>query len=144
MLSTVFRHTHRVTYADCTLGNHIYYARYLDLIEAARSEFFRWLGHPLLILQAQEMLFPVIEARLHYRAPARYDDVLEIEYGPVAVERVRVNFAARITRPADGKVILEAETFHVCTSLAEKPRRLPEALAAQLKALCPVVAAPTT
>jgi acyl-CoA thioester hydrolase len=137
MSNVPFRHPHRVSYADCTLGNHIYYARYLDLMEAARGEFFRWLGHPLLQLQAEERLFPVIEARLRYKAPARYDDVLDIELWPTLVERVRLNFAARIVRPADGKLILEAETDHVCTSLAEKPRRLPEELAAKLKALCP-------
>jgi hypothetical protein len=33
-----FRHTHRVTYAECTVGNHIYYARYLDLLEAAKVD----------------------------------------------------------------------------------------------------------
>jgi acyl-CoA thioesterase FadM len=31
----VFVHRHRVHYAECTLGNHIYYARYLDLLEDA-------------------------------------------------------------------------------------------------------------
>jgi len=30
----MFVHTHRVTYAECTVGNHIYHARYLDLLEA--------------------------------------------------------------------------------------------------------------
>lgn len=143
MSDSVFRYLHRVTYADCTLGNHIYYARYLDLLEAARGEFFRWLGHPLLQLQSQ-WLFPVLEARLRYKAPARYDDVLEITVWPVLVERVRLNFASRIVRPADGKLILEAETDHVCTSLEDKPRRLPEELAAKLRALLPPSPAPTT
>lgn len=139
-----FRHAYRVTYADCTLGNHVYYARYLHLLEFARSEFFRSLDHPLLALQGREILFPVIEVRLRYKTPARYDDMLEIELTPVLVERVRLNFAGRITRPADGKLILEGETFHVCTSLADKPRRIPEELAGRLKALCPVTAVPGT
>lgn len=39
-----FRYRHRVTYADCTVGNHIYYGRYLDLLEAARGEWFRSMG----------------------------------------------------------------------------------------------------
>jgi len=33
----------------------------------------------------------------------------------------------------NGKLILEAETFHVCTGLNEKPRRVPEELVEQLK-----------
>ena len=140
----LFHHTHRVSYAECTLGNHVYYARYLDLLEEARGEFFRWLGHPLLQLQAQETIFPVVAVRLNYKAPARYDDVLEIAYWPTLVERVRLNFAARITRSTDGRLILEAETDHVCTSLAEKPRRVPAELATKLLTLRPPAqAAPT-
>ncbi|MGN6552400.1 MAG: hypothetical protein ACTHLW_01530 [Verrucomicrobiota bacterium] len=34
-----FRHDHRVAYAECTVGNHIYYGRYLDVLESARGEF---------------------------------------------------------------------------------------------------------
>lgn len=143
MSAAPFRHPHRVTYADCTLANHIYYARYLDLLEAARGEFLRALGHPLLTLQTEGILFPVIEAQLRYKAPARYDDVIEIELWPSLAERVRLNFSARITRPADGKLILEAETLHVCTSLADKPQRLPEPLASRLKdRLAPSVIVP--
>src|ERR1041385_2515001 len=130
MTAEPFRHTHRVTYAECTLGNHVYYARYLDLLEAARGEFFRHLGEPLLQWQEREVIFPVVECRLRYRAPARYDDVLTIEVWLTALDRVRLNFGYRVTK--DGAtVILDAETFHVCTGLNEKPKRLPEDLAAR-------------
>ena len=51
MPSAIFSHAHRVTYAECTSGNHIYYGRYLELMEAARGEFFRHLGKPFLVLK---------------------------------------------------------------------------------------------
>jgi acyl-CoA thioester hydrolase len=126
-----FRHVHRVTYADCTVGNHIYYSRYLDLLEAARGEFFRQLGTTLLEWQARDTLFPVVECRLRYKAPARYDDVLTIEVWPVTAERIRLNFAYRISNQIES-LILEGETLHVCTGLNEKPRRLPEDLVEKL------------
>lgn len=81
-----FRHPHRVSYAECTVGNHIYHARYLDLLEAARGEFLRALGPTVLELQERDCIFPVIEARLRYKAPARYDDLLTIEAWVTAVE----------------------------------------------------------
>lgn len=129
-----FCHTHRVTYADCTIGNHIYYARYLDLLEAARGAFFREQAIRLADLQEQGVIFPVIECHLRYKSPARYDDVLSIAVWPCAVERVRLNFAYLITS-ASGKAVLEAETFHVCTGLNEKPKRLPPDLANRLTPL---------
>jgi acyl-CoA thioester hydrolase len=135
-MSEPFRHLHRVTYAECTIGDHIYHSRYLDLLEAARGEFMRSSGTTVLEWQERDFIFPVIEARLRYRLPARYDDVLTIEVWPILVERVRLNFGHRILNQ-DGKLILEAETFHACTSREEKPKRLPEELAAKLRSILP-------
>ena len=126
-----FRYHHRVTYAECTVGNHIYHSRYLDLLEAARGEFLRALGTTVLALQDADYIFPVIEARLIYKFPARYDDLLTIEVRPTLVERVRLNFGHRILNQ-DGKLILEAETFHCCTSHDEKPKRLPAEMVEKL------------
>jgi acyl-CoA thioester hydrolase len=131
-MTAPFRHPHRVSYAECTLGNHVYHSRYLDWLEAARGEFIRALGSTVLQWQERDVIFPVIEARLRYKSPARYDDLLAIEVWPAAIERVRLNFAHRIINQ-DGKLILEAETFHVCAGVNEKPKRLPEELAEKLK-----------
>ena len=119
-----FRHIHRVSYAECTVGDHIYHSRYLDLLEAARGEFMRALGRPVLALQDADYIFPVIEARLCYKFPARYDDLLTIEVWPTLVEKVRVNFGHRVLNQ-NGKLILDAKTFHCCTGLDEKPKRVP-------------------
>jgi acyl-CoA thioester hydrolase len=131
-MAEIFRYEHRVTYAECTVGDHIYHSRYLDLLEAARGEFMRSLGTTVLELQAADFIFPVIEARLHYKFPARYDDLLTIEVRPTLVERVRLNFGHRATNQ-NGKLILEAETFHACTSRDEKPKRLPAELVGKLQ-----------
>ena len=130
-MAELFRHTHRVTYADCTVGDHIYHSRYLDLLEAARGEFMRSLGQTVLALQNADYIFPVIEARLRYKFPARYDDRLVIEVWMTLVQRVRLNFGHRVLNQ-NGKLILEAETFHACTSREEKPKRLPEKLVEKL------------
>ena len=57
---------------------------------------------------------------------------MTIEVWVTAIEKVRLNFGHRILNQ-DGKLILEAETFHVCTSREEKPKRLPEEVAEKLK-----------
>lgn len=131
MSAQIFRHIYRVVYADCTLGNHIYYARYLDLFEAARGEFFRYLGVPLFKLHEQDTLFPVIECHLRYKSPARYDDVLTIEVWPTLVHGARLNFGFRILKE-EKNVVVAGETFHVCTGVNEKPKRLPVELAEKL------------
>ncbi len=141
MSANDFRHRHRVTYADCTLSNHVYYGRYLEILEAARGEFLRHLGGTFQEWQERGLMFPVIEAQLRYKALARYDDVLAVEVWVTAAEKVRLNFAFRVANQA-GTLVLEAETRHVCMSLDEKMKRLPAELVNALKPhLRPPVAA---
>jgi len=133
-MTAAFIYQHRVTYADCTLGNHIYHARYLDLLEAARGALFRHLGFSFLQFQNQELIFPVLESHLYYQSPARYDDLIDIHLWPTLAHGPRLNFAYQITRAAD-TLILKAETLHVCTNLQDKPKRLPKELITALEPL---------
>src|SRR5207248_6711926 len=103
------------------------YGRYLAFLEEARGELFRYLGAPFLRWQQEDTIFPVVECRLRYKAPARYDDSLTVEVWLTALEKVRLNFAYRVLNQAQNE-IAEASTFHVCTGLDEKPKRLPEEL----------------
>ncbi len=132
MSHQMFTHTHRVTYAECTIGNHVYYARYLDLLETARGEFFRALGMTFQQLHDNGTVFPVIEARLRYKGAARYDDVLRIEIWLSELERVRMNFSYRILNET-GKLLVDANTLHACASPDEKLKRLPEELLEKLR-----------
>jgi acyl-CoA thioester hydrolase len=127
MSVSVFQHQHRVVYAECTVGNHVYYARYLDMLEEARGEFFRKAGWPLLALQESGTAFPVIGVEIAYQGPARYDDLLSIELWLTEMRGARLNFGFRI-RHAGGSTLAEGHTRHVCASLDEKPRRLPKEL----------------
>lgn len=124
MSENVFRWDYRVSYADCTVGNHVYYSRYLDLLERARGEFFRHIGKPLADLQREDTSFPVLECQLKYHAPARYDDLLTIEVSLTAAKGVRLVFRHRILAQSS-RCLVECETVHVCASIEGKPKRLP-------------------
>jgi acyl-CoA thioester hydrolase len=82
------------------------------MLEEARGEMFRSLGKTLASLQEVDTIFPVVEARLKYKAPARYDDVLRIEIWLTELGKVRLNFAYRILKH-DGALLVEGETWHV-------------------------------
>lgn len=127
----MFVYRTRIQYADCTVGNHVYYGRYLDLLEAARGELLRSVGEPFLKWQERGVIFPVFEVRLRYREAARYDDEVAVELELSRLRKAFLHFACRITR-ADGAVVLEGETRHVCTGLDEKPRSVPPELVAAL------------
>lgn len=135
-MAAPFRFRHRVTYAECTVGNHVYYARYLDILEAARGEFFRVAGAPLAVLQAQDVIFPAVEAHLHYESAARYDDELIVEVVMVELDRLKITFAYGVSNGRN-QIILTGRTCHVCTGLDEKPKRMPPELFNRLNATLP-------
>ena len=131
MSGQIFRHQHRVTYAECTVGNHIYYARYLNLLEEARGEFCRSIDEPLLKWQQADVIFPVVECRLRYKAPARYDDLLTIKLWLNSLERVRMEIGCKIINQIDAEILV-GSTTHACTTVNEQLRRIPEELVPKL------------
>lgn len=127
MSGSVFKHLHRVTYAECTVGNHVYYARYLDILEAARGEFFRQAGCPLLSLQQSGTAFPVVGLDISYKGMARYDDLVTVELFLTELAGARLTCGFRIVH-SDGSLLAEGETRHACASTDERPKRLPKDL----------------
>ena len=142
MNGQTFRHEHRVRYSECTLGNHVYYARYLDILEEARGEFFRSLGRTCLQWQEDDLIFPVLEARIRYKASARYDDAVTVELWLNQLEGVRLGFEYRLV--TGERLLAEASTAHVFASVREKPRRPPPELCRQLQSFLRLVASVST
>ena len=85
-MSSVFVHRLRVTYASCTLGNHVYYSRYLDFLEEARGELFRHLGRTFVQWQEAGLIFPVLEVQVLALGPA--DAARDGQYHRVAVRLI--------------------------------------------------------
>ena len=132
MTHKVFSRQQRITYSECTVGNHVYHARFLDLLERVRGEFFREIGCTFLSLQEQDVIFPVVECAMKFKAPARYDDLVTIEMWIAEMERVRLSFASRVL-DASGKALLETLICHGCTRINGRPRRLPATLVEGLR-----------
>lgn len=126
-----FLYRHRVTYSECTLGNHVYYGRYLEMFEQARGEFFRSLGQPFAALQERETIFPVTEVTLRYQGAARYDDEVLIEITVEDIGKVRLVLRYQVFN-GTGTLLVEGGTIQACTTLLDKPQRIPEELVSVL------------
>ena len=130
----VFEHRLRVMANDCTVGNHVYYSRYLDWLEAARTELFRAIGHPFGKLMESGLILPAIEAQLRYHQPARFDDRVVVRLWVAEISRTRIFFSGQILNADTGALLVTTATTHVCTNHEDKPQRLPPALATALAA----------
>jgi len=69
----------RIYYSDTDCGKVVYYANYLKYFEAGRTEMLRFNGIELEEFHSQGIIFVVVNVDIHYKAPARYNDLILIK-----------------------------------------------------------------
>lgn len=116
----------RVRYAETDQMGIAYYANHLVWFEVARTDWLRAAGLTYRKLEADGLFLPVIEAHCSYRAPARYDDALEVRAVARLVSPARLAFDYDITGP-DGAVA-SGSTVHVFTDGRGRPVRVPASI----------------
>jgi len=131
----------RVRYAETDQMGIVYYANYLVWFEIGRVEMLRALGHAYNDLEMDHgVILPVVHASCRYRAPARYDDEIEIETRPTLLRGTVLKFGYFIYRKAKGageerKLLAEGETVHVACDDKLNRIPLPEKYVEALKAM---------
>ena len=119
----------RVIYGDTDQMGMVYYGNYLRYFEIARNEFLRRAGAPYRAFEETHGLrLPVIEATVHYRRPAKYDDELGILAAVPLVTGATARFVYEIRRLPDGEELASGHTVHACIDARGKVARLPKAL----------------
>lgn len=122
----------RVIYGDTDQMGVVYYGNYLRFFEASRNEFIRSKGLRYRDFEAAYgLLLPVAEARVSYKSPARYDDLLTVEISLAEVRRASARFDYRILRE-DGTLLATGSTTHACVDRAGKVKRMPPELLEKL------------
>ena len=116
----------RVRFCETDLMGIVHHGSYLVYFEAGRVEWLRRRGVTYADWAARGVHLPVVEARITYQAPARFDDLLDVETTLTELRTVSLKFAYRITR--DGKPIAEGMTRLGCIDESHKLLRIPEAM----------------
>lgn len=114
----------RVTFADTDAMGIVYYANYLKWFETGRVELMRRMGMVYRDLTSTGYHLPVVEARVRYLSPARYDDLVRIRAEVRNRGGASITFGYRIERE-DGKVLAEGDTVHAFTDDRGKVVRAP-------------------
>jgi acyl-CoA thioester hydrolase len=132
-LPRISRTTTRVRYPEADRMGVAHHTHYFVWFELGRTELMRDAGCAYGALEDDDgVFFPVIEAKAEYVAPARYDDVLEIETRLAMVEGVRVRFEYVVRRAGDATTLAKGYTLHASCGRDGRPTRLPESLRARL------------
>lgn len=110
-------------HTDC--GQVVYYAKYLEFLEEARTEFFENKSISIKELVKQGMQFVVARQEIDYKAPAFYADTLSIDTRITEVGRLKLDFAYEI-KNQNNQIICAARTVMVCVNGNLKPQPIPE------------------
>ena len=123
----------RVYYEDTDAGGVVYHASYIAFYERARTEMLRKQGFSQQMLLAEHVAFVVRKMTVEYLAPARLDDLLEIQSEVKSMRGASMVFSQRIIN-AENQVLNQAEVLIVCVDLSlMKPRALPKSIVAEFK-----------
>jgi len=124
--SKLFTWKVRVYYEDTDLGGVVYHANYLRFMERARSEWLRSLGFEQDVLRDHHSVqFVVVDADLHFRRPARFNDELKVSVEVKKRSAASLTFHQEVVG-ADGQELCTGEIRVACIdSDTFRPRPLP-------------------
>jgi acyl-CoA thioester hydrolase len=122
----------RVIYGDTDQMGVVYYGNYLRFFEAARSDFLRDKGARWRDVERTHGVYlPVVEAKVNYKRPAFYDDLLVIETVLADLGRASLRFEYRVLRGDD--LLATGHTVHACVDKQGDIREFPAAISERLR-----------
>ena len=104
-----FRYFLRVRYGECDAQKVVFNARYADYVDLATAEWLRALGfeHEL---QSGELDYQLVKQTIEWKAPARYDQVIEASVAAKHIGNTSFTLATEFRIAGDERIIATAET----------------------------------
>ncbi|OPL16165.1 MAG: hypothetical protein AVO38_08850 [delta proteobacterium ML8_D] len=133
----IHRLSYRVIYGDTDTGGVVYYGNYLRFFEIGRTEFLRsMLKTSYRDLEQEGLILPVSEAYCRYKAPANYDDLLEVSTSLEKSSKFSIRFHYLIHRLSDRRLLVMGYTVHAATDRSGHLTRIPKDFQTALADIC--------
>jgi len=100
----------RVRYCEVDRMNAVHHSQYAAYFEMGRTELLRDNGYDYRDLEDQGILLVIAKLEIRYKAPAQYDDELELTTKVAKIDRVRIEHEYELVRPKDRCLIAQAKT----------------------------------
>jgi acyl-CoA thioester hydrolase len=113
-LPAPFVHELRVRYGECDPQGIVFNANYLLYFDVAFTELWRAAVGPWQEMVAKGVDAVVAEASLSFRAPARYDDELELQAQIARLGRTAITTEIDVVRA--GELLVAGRLRHVCVA----------------------------
>ena len=111
----------------------VYYTRYLEYFEEARTELLDSLGLTISIIENRGIQLPVIVSHCDYKKGAELEDELLIEASIVDIPRARLNINYNVLDKVSNKELVTGYTRHAFTDKYGNPKRVPKFILDKIK-----------
>ena len=85
-----YSHKLRSRYGETDQMGYVYYGRYLEYFEEARTEMIRSIGYPYTRLEQSGIMLPVIHTEVDYKAPVYYDELMTVDVSLFDIPQVKL------------------------------------------------------
>jgi acyl-CoA thioester hydrolase len=104
----------RVRFCETDLMGIVHHGSYVTYLEVGRVEWLRRRGVTYASWAQRGLHLAVVELSLRYRAPARFDDEIDVETTLAERRAATVRFDYRLLRTGDGALLAEGSTRLAC------------------------------
>lgn len=125
-MTTTGEVTIRVRYAETDRMGLLHHANYLVYFEQARTELLRSLGLTYRDMEDQGFLLVVTRVEVHFRRPAKYDDLLTVRTTVTKTTIVRIDHKYEVF--CEGQLLADGSSTLACVDRTGRPQVLPEFL----------------
>jgi acyl-CoA thioester hydrolase len=102
----------RVRYEETDTMGVVYYAKYLTWLEVGRVNLFRDIGFGHEEWVRQEIQWPVVQAHMDYRAPARFDDEILVRTKITSIGTKSIRFENEVYKLPEMTLLGTGHTIH--------------------------------
>jgi len=115
----------RVRYAETDQGGIAHHSNYLVWCEQVRTDHMRGRGVSYREMEKSGVMLLVVDARVKFRQPARYDDLLQVSCWVRELASRRVTFGYVVRRSEDDLLLATAQTAHLAVDSTHGLTRIP-------------------
>lgn len=124
----------RCRYSETDKMGVVYHSRYLEYFEVVRTEFVRELGVPYAGMEDSGVMLPVADARLSFRRPVRYDELMDVRLSIYDMPVVRLyTYYAIYTAGSELPAVTAEVVLVFVDAHTRKPVRAPRLFLEKLK-----------
>tara|TARA_B100000676_G_scaffold258226_1_gene266510 strand:+ start:146 stop:556 length:411 start_codon:yes stop_codon:yes gene_type:complete len=116
----------KVYYKDIDQMGVVYYSRYFEFFEKARTELLANIGLIVTEIEKKGFFLPVVSANCEYKEGARFEDQIIISTKINNFSPARLKIIYKVFRKKDKRLLAEGYTIHAFIGKEGKPKRPPQ------------------